>query len=481
VLIKNIVLLIILAVTFVSSCFACKDNEDKPNIVFILIDDMAWADVGYNGGAAGFYETPNIDAVATDGIIFNRFYPGGPNCSPSRSCIMSGMYVPRTKIYTPGTEAKGNPADMRFFVPAKDREDDEYVLDSRDALDPSVSSIAEVLKTVGYVTSKIGKWHLGPDKQGFDEWTSDGINKNDEKYYNDPLATDRMTESACDFMERNRDTTFFLYFAPWDVHKPLAAKKEVVAKYKKKWEKRLDKSIKWSPTYAAMIEVVDNCIGQLRYKLRGLGLEENTLFMVVSDNGGLANYTNNLPLKGAKGAIYEGGIRTLGTAVWPNKITPGTKTDYPITGVDMLPTFAELSGAKLPKNQAVDGISFAELLKTNNDMCERSIFWHYPFYIPGVPPNKGFTGDIILPIYGTDIMNWRAVPASAIMKGDWKLIYFYEYEKYELYNLANDISEEHNIAQSYPEKAIELYDELKKWTKETGADIPAILNPDFRH
>ncbi|MCT4602875.1 MAG: sulfatase [Marinifilum sp.] len=458
-----------------------KDKAGKPNIVLVLIDDMAWSDVGYNGGAGGFYETPNIDAVAKEGIVFNRFYPGGPNCAPTRACILSGMYTPRTKIYTPGRQAKGNPADMRFFVPAKDRKGDEHALDSRAALSPSVSSVAELLNSAGYVTSKIGKWHVGADKQGFDEWTSDGINKNDKKYYNDPLATDRMTAAACNFIQQNKDKPFFLYFAPWDVHTPLVAKKKIVKKYENKWANWPDKSKQWSPSYAAMIEVMDNSVGQLRDKLQEMGLQGNTLFMVVSDNGGPAGHTTNQPLKGAKGTIYEGGIRTLGTAVWPGHIQSGTQTDDPITGVDMMPTFAELADAQLPGKQPVDGISFAKLLKTNRPMPERPIFWHYPLYMTGKPARKGLPGDAVLPIYGTRIMNWRAVPSSAIMKGDWKLIYFYEYEKYELYNLANDIGEEHDLSQSHPGKAKEMYDELMNWVNETGADIPSRLNPDFKH
>ncbi|TKG93705.1 hypothetical protein EYV94_15780 [Puteibacter caeruleilacunae] len=456
-----------------------KKDAAKPNIVFVLIDDMAWSDVGYNGGAGGFYETPNIDKVAKDGVIFNRFYPGGPNCAPTRACILSGMYTPRTKIYTPSTQAKGKVQNMRFMVPAKERKNDEHLMDTRDALKPSVISTAEVLNSAGYVTSRIGKWHVGPDTQGFHESTTDGVQGPGKKFYNDPLATDRMAKAATEFMERNKENPFFLYFALWDVHTPLVAKKEVVDKYKKKWENWPDKSKKWSPTYAAMIEVMDNSVGILRAKIKELGLEDNTLFMVVSDNGGPAGHTTNEPLRGAKGALYEGGIRTLGTAVWPGQIKAGSKTDYPITGVDMMPTFAELAGADLPKNQPVDGKSFVKVLKTGKQLPERPIFWHYPLYLSGKKAHDGLPGDNVLPIYGTDIMTWRAVPASAIMKGDWKLIYFYEYEKYELYNVADDLSESKELSKENPTKAKELYEELMQWVKDTGADVPTKLNPDF--
>ena len=454
-------------------------DKEKPNIVFVLIDDMGWSDVGYNGGADGFYETPQIDSIANDGIVFNRFYPGGPNCAPTRACIISGLYTPRTKIYQPNGQSKGKVSDMRWYVPAKNREGDETSLDSRTELDESIVSIAEVMNNAGYVTSRIGKWHLGPDTQGFDEATSDGYTPSGKRFYNDSLATDRMTRAAAEFIERNRDNAFFLYFSLWDVHTPLTAKMEVVRKYEKKWENWADKSRKWDPTYAAMIEVTDNSVGQLRAKLTDLGLIDNTLFIVASDNGGPAGHTSNLPLRGAKGAMYEGGIRTFATAMWPGEIVPGITSDYPVTGVDFLPTFAEIGGAELPKTQTLDGQSFVGLFKTGQELQSRDIFWHYPLYLGGRNPNKGWPGDNILPKYGTSDMMWRAVPSSAIVSGDWKLIYFYEYDSYELYNLGDDPGEQNDLSESNSKMAKKLYQRLMDWVKETGADIPVKDNPDF--
>ena len=461
-----------------SKIYAQKNNK-KPNIVFVLIDDMAWADVGYNGYNT-FYETPNIDAIAKEGIIFNRFYPGGPNCAPTRASILTGMYTPRTKIYQPGGQAKGNPKDMRWYVPVKSRNNDEDVLDSRTTIAPEVTSIAEVMKTAGYVTSRIGKWHIGPDTQGFDESTSDGDAHPDKKFYNDKLATSRMTKSATAFFERNVDNPFFLYFSLWDVHTPLVAKSEIIEKYQKKWKTWPDKSFKWSPTYAAMIEVVDNSVGALRNKLKELKLDKNTLFIVASDNGGTGHHTSNLPLKGAKGAIYEGGIRSLATAVWPGHIKPGSTSNDPITGVDFMPTFAALGEGQLPTDQPVDGQSFAKLLKTGRKLKKRPIFWHYPLYLNGKDFKKGWPSDNVLPKYGTNNMIWRAVPTSAIMCGDWKLIYFYEYEKYELYNLSKDIGEQHDLSKSHPKKAAKMFNQLMEWIKETKADVPRKPNPDFK-
>ncbi len=475
----NILVIILVFVRAITTPVLAQNTKEKPNVVFILIDDMAWADVGYNGGAGGFYETPNIDAMATEGMVFNRFYPGGANCAPTRACIVSGMYTPRTKIYTPGGQAKGNPKDMRFHVPAKNRKGDEKSMDTRVEIDASVTSIAEVINTAGYVTSRIGKWHIGSDKQGFDESTQDGIDTSEKHYYNDKFATDRMAKAATEFMERNKENPFFLYFSLWDVHTPLVAKNEIVEKYKKKWENWPDKSKKWNPTYAAMIEVMDNSVGVLRAKLKALGLDKNTMVMVASDNGGPAGHSSNLPLRGAKGAMYEGGIRTPAVAVWPGQIQPGTSNDCPVTGVDFMPTLAEIVGAGLPKNQPVDGKSFVNLLKTGNDMKTRDIFWHYPLYLTGKKSTYGWPGDNVLPKYGTNEMIWRAVPSTTIMRGDWKLIYFYEYEKYELYNVAEDIGEQNDLSKSNPKMAGKLYKKLMKWVKETNADVPTKDNPDF--
>ncbi|MCY4217276.1 MAG: sulfatase [Flavobacteriaceae bacterium] len=468
-------------ISFVGLSFVLGDQHvpEKPNIVFVLIDDMAWADVGYNNGAFGFYETPNIDAIAEEGIIFERFYPGGANCSPSRSCIVSGMYPSRTKIYQPNGASKGEVSHMRWYVPTKDRKGDEKAIDSRVRLEPSVISIAEVMNASGYVTSRIGKWHLGPDNQGFTESTGDGYDTSKKNYYNDPFATDRMTQSATEFFESNVHKPFFLYFSPWDVHTPIVAKKELVEKYQTKWASWPDKSKEWNPTYAAMIETVDHSIGILRKKLEDLGIEKNTLFMVTSDNGGHGRITMNLPLRGAKGSLYEGGIRTFATAVWPNLIKAGSVSSDPITGVDMMPTFTQISGGTLPKHQPIDGQSFANLFYSRKPLEKRSIFWHYPLYLEGRGHNKGWPGDNLLPIYGTDVMNWRAVPASAIMEGDWKLIYYYEYDKFELYDLSKDIGEKRNLAESKPEIAEKLLAKLRQWTKNTNADIPTKINPDF--
>lgn len=466
---------------------AKQSNIGKPNIIVFLVDDLAWADVGYNGGGNGFYETPNIDKLAKGGMVLNRFYPGGPNCAPTRACMMTGMYSPRTKIYQPSGLAKGDLSKMRFLVPARKQKIKGSGIVSKTILDPKVTSVAEILDGSSYVTARFGKWHLGPNDQGFDYSNEDGTSRKvkngvevRKKYYNDPLATDRITKGAEEFLDRNAKKPFFLYLPLWDVHTPLVAKKKVIAKYRKKWETWPDKSKKWNPKFAAMIEVMDSSLGRIQKKLKDLKIDQNTLILFASDNGGPGGSTSNLPLRGAKGSLYEGGIRTAAVAYWPAKIRPGTSTNFPITGVDLLPTIAELTGSRLPNKQPVDGKSLAGLIQTGKAPSERSIFWHYPLYLSGRKGNRGWPGDNTLPVYKTKQFYWRAVPASAIMKGDWKLIYYYEYESFELFHIGRDPGEKNDLSKKNPEKAKELHSELIKWVKSTKADIPTKKNPLFK-
>lgn len=445
-------------------------SKEKPNIIFIMADDMAWSDVGYNGQK--FYETPAIDKLSQKGMVFNRFYPGGPNCAPSRACILSGMYTPRTKIYTPSASSKGRLEYMRWNVPHREREGDEDLIDSREHLIADVTSIAEVLNTVGYYTASIGKWHVGnSDHQGFDYWSEDGRDKSyPSKYFRDTLVAEDMTACALKIMEEQKDNPFFIYFNMYEVHGPFHARKKHIDYYKRKWKNYGDKSFKYDPVYAAEMTVVDNCVRDIYAKLEELGLEDNTLVMFTSDNGG-THKTDNAPFKGFKGALYEGGIRTPMFAVWPDKIKPGTTCDVPVTGVDLLPTYADITGAKLPTNQPVDGISALPLLE-GDKLKSRNIFWHYPLYL-GDQHSKTF------PVYGTEVNYWRAVPSTAVMQDDWKLIYFYDYDSYELYSLATDIGEKNNLIEDEPQKAKELMKALDQWVKDTNADVPTELNPEF--
>lgn len=444
----------------------------RPNLIFIMADDLGWSDVGYNG--AKFYETPHIDALCASGMKFNSAYPGASNCMPSRACIMTGMYTPRTQMWTPGGKSKGARSKMKFLVPRRDDKKGDAVFPSKTALEPSVISVAEVLKKAGYKTAHFGKWHLGPDGQGFDVNDTNGLGAGlGKKFYGNIDVAENLTTATCRFIEENKEDPFFIYLCHWDVHTPIRARKAVVEKYKQKLEQGTwDRD--WNPTYAAMIEAVDRSVGRVRAALEENGLSENTLVMFISDNGGLAGVTWCEPLKGGKGAFYEGGIRVPSCVSWPKLVKPGSKCDVPITGVDIMPTFAELAGAALPQKQPVDGRSWVPLLSGNeDDLAERSVFWHYPLYL------QGSSYDQVVPVYGTEDNHWRATPCSVIRQGNWKLIQFFESDSVKLFDLKNDPGETRDLAPSKPEKAKALLTQLKAWQSETKAVIPTTPNPDF--
>ncbi|MEC7905872.1 MAG: sulfatase [Verrucomicrobiota bacterium] len=447
----------------------------KPNIVFVIADDLGWSDVGYNG--ASFYETPRIDALSKKGMAFSNAYPGASNCMPSRAIIMTGAYITRTQMWTPGSRAKGKIEHMRFLVPRRGDSKGDEIIPSSEILDPSFITLPEVLKKSGYLSAHFGKWHLGPDGHGFDINDTNGLGADlSKKYYNDIDATRALTDAAIDFVitESKTESPFFLYLAYWDVHTPLVAEKSLVQKYKRKLAGK-SWGHDWNPTYAAMIETVDTNVGRLYQAIQSAGIADDTLFIFTSDNGGHAGATPNAPLRGAKGAFYEGGIRVPTFAVWPSEIEANSICDTPITGVDYLPTFAALAKAPTPTRQPVDGRSIVPLLRGESALEDRSIFWHYPLYLQG----NGY--NLVVPIHGTDRLYWRATPCSVIRKGDWKLIQYFESGKTELFNLNKDLEEQRELSKSHPEKAEDLLQELKQWQRNTHAVIPTTLNPDFPH
>ncbi len=459
------------AVTWLLLMAAVAHAAQKPNIVFILADDLGWSDVAFNGGKVHkhFYETPNLDQLAAAGMVFSRAYSGGPNCLPMRACLLSGMYTPRTQIWTPGGRSKGPVKNMKLLVP---RQADKLgdVFPSKLELDPAVVSVAETLNDAGYATGRFGKWHVGSDHQGFDVSDYNGKGATSGKYYGNIDVHEWLTDASCQFIESHREEPFFLYLSHWDVHTPIRARKQVTAKYQAKLESG-EWDRKWNPTYAAMIEAVDKSVGRVRGKLEELGLTDNTLVIFSSDNGGTP-ITTMKPLRGAKGALYEGGIRVPTCMAWPEVIEPGSSCDTPVTSVDFMPTFAELAAAKLPTDQPVDGVSIAPLLR-GEAIAERSIFWHFPLYLTGSGEGK------VVPIFGTTDGYWRGVPASAMCRGDWKLIHFFEDDTIRLYNLADDVGESNDLADSKPEVAAQLLSELKAWQVATGAVIPNQHNPLF--
>ena len=438
----------------------------KPNIVFIMADDLAWADTGFNN--TKFYETPNIDKLCKSGMKYNRAYSGGPNCLPTRACLISGMYTPRTKIWTPGGKAKGKKTWMKLDVTTNTPDG----LVSKTNLKPSVTSIAEVLKSAGYTTARFGKWHVGPDTQGFDISDPNGKGgKIGKKYYGNIDVHEWLTDASCKFIKDNKDKPFFLYLCHWDVHTPIRARKDVTAKYQKKLDSK-KWNREWSPVYSAMIEAVDTSVGRVTATLKELGLEKNTLVIFTSDNGG-HSITSNKPLKGQKGAFHEGGVRVPTCMSWPGVIAAGSENNTPITSVDFMPTFAELASAKLPTQQPVDGISIVPLLK-GKPVPERSIFWHYPLYLAAY----NIDGQVHN-VASTNKPYWRAVPSSMICRGPWKLMHLFEDNSIRLFNVEMDIGESKDLSREHPKKAAALFAELKQWQADTKALIPIKQNASF--
>jgi len=449
--------------------------KGKPNIIFIMADDLGWKDVGYAG--ATFFETPHIDKLALQSMVFTAAYSGGPNCSPTRACLMSGTYTPRHKIYTPGKQSKGNTKYMRLLVPAGGRTDKKLIEKAKSlvphasALDSKFICIPEVLKTAGYTSARLGKWHLGDDTQGFDLSSANGKGGPNGSFYGNINVAEQLTDRALEFIEENKKGPFFLYLCHWDVHSPHRARNEVVKKYKAKLDNiSQDKRQNFKPVYAAMIEAVDTSVGRIAQKVDRLGLGDNTLIVFISDNGGLSAVSQLDPLRGEKGSLLEAGVRVPTCMRWTGTIKPKSTCDTPITSVDFLPTFASIAGAKLPTTQPVDGTDISPLF-TGKPIDERSIFWHYPLYLSG----RGFNID--LP--GGKTYSWRGVPSTSMRRGDYKLMELHEDNSITLYNIKDDPGETKNLVKTMPKLAAELRAEMNAWQKNTNAPIPTELNQEY--
>ncbi len=445
----------------------------NPNIVLIIADDLGWADVGYNSNE--FFETPNIDKLAAEGMVFNRFYPSAANCAPSRASLLTGMYTPRHQVYIPqGLARGGDVSRMRFKVPTQGQSSlfNTFPV-SINNVSPEFESLAEVLKKAGYISARFGKWHIGDDNQGFDVVSANGepgyttnLCGTEGRFYDDVHVAEKLTDAALRFIGENKNNPFFLYLSHWEVHTPLSARKERINYYKNKLDTWSEK--RYDPVYAAEVEQVDISVGRVLNKLRDAGIEGNTVVIFTSDNGGLSSVTSNTPLRAGKGTFYEGGIRVPFCIKWPGVTKPGSQTDIPVNGVDFMPTFAEITSAELPQNQPVDGESFLPVLKGEPFDWERPLFFHFPLYLGGSVP--------VLPAFDGEKNYWRAVPSSVIMSGDWKLIYYYEYERYELFNLKEDISEQNDLSATETGLAMRLLETLRKWVSDVNAPVPSVLN-----
>lgn len=436
-----------------------------PNIVYILADDLGWTDLGCQGSQ--YYETPNIDRLAAQGMRLQRYY-NSQNCAPTRAVLMSGQYAPRTGIYTVNTLERGEAVDRRMNVPA---------VETRLPLDRFI--LPQALKTAGYATGMFGKWHLGnnddyhPAKRGFDEaLVTDGrhfdfVTVPPVAYPKGQYLADFLTDKAVDFIARNRSKPFFLYLPHFAVHTPIHAKKN----YEEAWMKKPAKGTHWNPTYAAMIQSLDESVGRVLQTLEELRLAENTVVIFSSDNGGLGGYysteqpsekrgfTDNAPLRGGKGTLYEGGIRVPFVVRWPGVVKAGTTSEVPLAHVDVYPTLLEIAGGKPRAGTVFDGVSFAGVLRDPAATLRReAIYWHFPGYLESYVHPQG----------------WRTGPVGAIHAGDFKLLEFFESGKVELYNLREDVGEKRDLAGQMPAKAKELQARLAAWRKTIGAAMPTL-------
>jgi arylsulfatase A-like enzyme len=445
-------------------CAASADS-DRPNVVFFFIDDLGWADLGYQGSE--FYDTPNIDRLAASGMVFSDAYACAPNCAPSRACLLTGQYTPRHGIYTVGDPRRGNNR-ARKLEPVEN----ETIL--RD----DFVTWAEVLNQQGYELASMGKWHLGPDPctQGFDvniagkEWgsPSGGGYHSPYRYPNlinelpGEYLTDRLTDEAVRFIKSSKDGPFLLYLTHYAVHTPIQARDDLHAKYRNKTPGTHQKNAK----YAAMVESVDLSVGRVLEAVDQLGLTDNTVVLFYSDNGGYGGATSNHPLRGSKGMLYEGGIREPLIIRWPGVTTPASRSSEPVIGVDIYPTLLEITGCPKSTDDHLDGLSVVPLLKDPTTRLDReAIFWHFPCYLQG-------SGD---PHGGP----FRTTPAGAIRMGKWKLIEWFETGRLELYNLQQDIGESTDLSQSHPEQRSRLHHAMQEWRRNVKAPIPTTPNPKY--
>lgn len=452
--------------------FACTEKTSetekaqKTNVLFINIDDLGWKDLGYMGN--DYHETPNIDKLASEGMIFTNGYAGAANCAPSRACLMSGQTTSRHKIFTVGNSDRGNPKTRRI-IPTP----------NNTILPDSTITLAEMFKLAGYKTATMGKWHLGEDAktQGFDVNVAGSHNGSPGKggYFSpyklkyleegpdgEHLA-DRLTAEAINFLKQNKDSTFFLYLPYYSVHTPLMAKEKLKEKYRLKKGKDLEKN----ETYAAMVETVDTNIGVLLKSLDELGLSKNTMVVFTSDNGGIRAVSRQEPLRAGKGSYYEGGIRVPYIVRWPGVVEPGAKNGTPIVNMDFFPTFMEIAGVQLP-NKVLDGKNLVPLLK-GGELDSRPLMFHFPIYLQAYSRKLDRGRDSL----------FRTRPGSIIIDGDWKLHQYFEDGGLELYNLKEDLGERNNLAQANAAKAEELLKTLDVWRTKVNAPIPTKVNPEF--
>lgn len=435
-----------------------EGSSRPPNVIFIMVDDWGWTDASVLG--SDLYETPNIDRLAREGTRFTSAYAACTVCSPTRAAAMTGKYPARLHL-TDWIKGHVRP-HAKLKVP-----------DWTQHLPLEETTIAEALRAAGYATCHVGKWHLGeerywPEHQGFDR-NAGGCHRGQPPSYFSPYRiptladgpegeylTDREALETCRFIEEHRDVPFFVYLAHYAVHTPLQGKREKVARYRERIARTQPRHR--NPRYAAMIESVDEALGAILKKLDRTRLADRTLVILTGDNGGRIGSTTNAPLRAGKGSAYEGGVRVPLLVRWPGVARAGAVCDEPVITNDLFPTILEAAGiADDPRGEArVDGSSIVGLLRGEEPSEARPpLFWHYPHYHPG-----------------------GATPYGAVRAGRYRLVEFYEDMRVELYDLAADPGERHDLAAADPERAAELRALLHAWRERVGAQMPA-PNPRY--
>ncbi len=489
--------------------------QAKPNIVFFLVDDLGWRDVGCYGSS--FYETPNIDRLAAEGVRFSQAYAACHVCSPTRASILTGKYPARIDLTDWLTGRRDFP-----FQALKNARINQHL--------PYVEvTLAEALKDHGYSTAIFGKWHLGeepsgPLTHGFDlqvpkwnkGWPKSGYHAPFEmeglEGSKGDYLTDRLCDEALNYIEKNKDRPFFLYLSHFAVHDPIQGRLDLVRKYRRKLAKMrrsegadfvlegnpddanpvsreqlddlieqashqgyrvfADRTVKIKQRqdnveFAAMVEAMDESLGRVLDKLKATGLADNTIVIFFSDNGGMsaANFwnperqvaesrldeaysTSNLPLRGAKGWLYEGGIRVPMIVKWPGHGNKGAVCEEPVISTDFYPAILEMAGLPSLPDQHVDGVSFVPALK-GEPFDRKAIYWHFPHY-----SNHGMQS-----------------PGGAIRLGDYKLLEYFENNTVQLFNLKADPGEQNDLARTQPKKAAELLKMLQVWRQEVSAQM----------
>jgi arylsulfatase A-like enzyme len=458
----------------------------KPNFLFILADDLGWKDLGCYGST--FYETPNLDRLATTGMRFTNAYAACPVCSPTRASILSGKYPARMAT----TDWFGAPQPDMAHKHRGTRDKPLLPASYIPQLPLEEESLAEALKDGGYSTFFAGKWHLGkegfhPEDQGFD------VNKGGHHrgsphpggyfspYGNPKLPDgpegehlpDRLARETNIFIDEHRDAPFLAYLSFYSVHTPLQARDDLIKKYEAKkaalgdhdpvWGKegpRKLRLVQEHAVYAGMVEAMDAAVGKVLDHLDQRNIADNTIVIFMSDNGGLSTSeghpTSNLPLRAGKGWLYEGGIREPMIIRSPGVTKGGSVCDTPVTSTDFYPTMLEMANLPPKSAQHVDGVSLTPLLQGGTTLERDALYWHYPHY-----GNQGGT------------------PGAAIREGDWKLIEYFDDKPVELFNLAEDVGEQQNLAAAMPERVAQLRGKLDAWQKEVGARFPT-ANPNAK-